>query len=194
MAFDNKEVEVKLEISADEHKRLQGVLGAEACFVSEGVESDMYLSPKNGSFFDEQFPYKWLSLRSRGGKNILNFKHYYPERAEKHSYCDEYETIVTDRDRMLDILGELEIEKVVEVVKRRLKYIYKEDFEVVLDEVEDLGHFIEIEALNDLGGLEETRKRVLEVIEKLGMKNYRQDLRGYPFLVLERSKQSGDEK
>lgn len=193
MAFDNKEVEVKLEIDVDEYQRLKDVLGKEARFVSEEVQRDTYLSPKNNNYFDEEFPYKWLSMRSRGGKNILNFKHYYPEGAERHTYCDEYETDVAEPDRMMDILGALDIEKVVEVVKRRLKYIYKEDFEVALDEVDGLGHFIEIEALKDLGGIEETRRRVVAVIESLGIRDYRQDLRGYPFLVLEKSKQSMDE-
>ncbi len=166
------------------------MLGKEAEFISEEVQRDIYLSPKGENFFDEKFPYKWLSIRNRGNKNILNFKHYHPEGAEKHTYCDEYETDVSDSERMMDILTALGMEKIVEVVKKRLKYIYKENFEVVLDEVDNLGHFIEIEALKDLGGIEETRRRVIATIESLSVENYRQDLRGYPFLILERSNQT----
>lgn len=194
MAFDNKEIEVKLEIDAEEHQRLKGLLDEEAEFVSEGTQRDVYMSPRDDNFFDEEFPYKWLSLRSRDGRYILNYKHYYPEGAERHTYCDEYETDVTEPDRMMDILGALGVKKVVEVVKRRLKYVYKGDFEVVLDEVDELGHFIEIEALKDLGGIEETRRRVMGVIQDLGVTEYRQDLRGYPFLMLEKLKKSPDGK
>ena len=66
------------------------------------------------------------------------------------------------------------------MVKKRLKYIYKNIFEIVLDKVDDLGYFIEIEALEDLGGIEETRRRVVAIIKDLAVKNFRQDLRGYP--------------
>ncbi len=194
MAFDNKEIEVKLEIDINEHQRLKGMLDKEAEFISEEVQRDTYLSPKGENFFDEKFPYKWLSIRNRGSKNILNFKHYHPEGAEKHIYCDEYETDVSDSERMMDILTALGVEKIVEVVKKRLKYIYKENFEVVLDEVDNLGHFIEIEALKDLGGIEETRRRVIAIIEDLGVENYRQDLRGYPFLILKKSNQTTNEE
>lgn len=193
MAFDNKEIEVKLEINAEESQRLKDILDKEARFDGEEVQQDTYLSPKNNNFFKEKFPYKWLSIRSRAGKNILNYKYYYPEGAERHTHCDEYEIDITEPGKMLKILEALDIVPVVDVKKHRLKYVYKKIFEIVLDEVDNLGHFIEIEALKDLGGIDQTRKRVTDVIQDLGVRNYRQDLRGYPFLMLERSNQATDE-
>ena len=54
----------------------------------------------------------------------------------------------------------LDFKKVITVDKTREIYDCK-DFEVVLDNVKNLGNFLEIEAKKDLGGLEKTKQSLL---------------------------------
>ena len=59
-------------------------------------------------------------------------------------------------------------EKLVTVKKKRMVFV-KKDFEIALDKVDDLGYFIEIESLKDLGGVMKTRKRLIDFAKIIGI-------------------------
>lgn len=185
MAFDNIEIEIKIKLSEiKEFNFVKEQINKIAEFKSEIQQVDEYFSPKHNDFLKEEFPYEWLSIRTRNSKSILNYKHFFPERAEKHEYCNEYELTISNSEILTQIFKSLGIISRVVVEKKRQTYLYKDEFEIVLDDVKDLGYFIEIEALKDLGGIEQTRKSLNELVLSLNLNPQNIDYRGYPFQLL----------
>lgn len=108
-------------------------------------------------YFDEKRPELKLNatgklmqccrLREKGGKYYVTYKIDNYD-GDIWVYSDEYETEVTNLDEMKKIFECLGLKKLVVVDNN--KHIYKTpQYEVVLEEVKDLGNFIEIEALYD---------------------------------------------
>lgn len=185
MAVDNVEIEVKIKLSSEiEYNLLKDSVNKISKFQSETFQIDEYFSPKSKDFLQEKFPFEWLSIRHRNDKSILNYKHFFPEGAEKHEYCNEYELTISDSEMMKKIFESLDIESKVIVEKKRQTYVYKDEFEIVLDEVKNLGFFIEIEAIKDFGGVELTRERLNEFVKELNINVNNIDYRGYPFQLL----------
>ena len=189
MAYNNIEIEIKIEVNESSFKNARNLLRKIAIKKGKTKQIDTYYSSKEEGYLGaEKFPYKWLSIRERDGKKIINYKYYYPEGAEKHEYCDEFETEVSNSEMMDLIFNKLGANKIAIVDKIREKYIFKDEFEIVLDTVKDLGYFIEVEALKDQGGVTKTRQKVKDFINDLKIEDYRTDYRGYPFLVFEKMK------
>ena len=76
--------------------------------------------------------------------------------------------------------------KVYPVDKERETFIFEDQFEIALDKVKELGFFIEIESLRDFGGVEETRTKLLEFAERIGIENPTLDKRGYPYELMKK--------
>ena len=55
-----------------------------------------------------------------------------------------------------------------------------------MDEVEELGFFIEIETTKDFGSVEVARKKIFELAKELGIDASDPDKRGYPYLLMEK--------
>ena len=64
--------------------------------------------------------------------------------------------------------------------------MYNDEFEIALDDIKDLGHFIEIEAIRESGSVEETRKRLFEFAEQLDIDISKTQKRGYPYLLMKK--------
>lgn len=186
MAYDNIEVEIKIPLTPEGFSQLQANLRQMADYVGRSQQADEYFSPPNRDFVEPRYPFEWLSIRRRGGKTILNYKHYYPENVAVTSHCDEFETEVGDPHQLKKLFDNLGFRSLITVRKERITYQYKNEFEVALDSVDDLGHFAEIEAIKSFGGVEVTRKALEEFARKLGLDATNQDLRGYPYLLMKK--------
>ncbi|MFA6322001.1 MAG: class IV adenylate cyclase [Candidatus Buchananbacteria bacterium] len=186
MAFDNTEVEIKLALTEEEYFRLTNLLAKITSNQKESKQIDEYFTPANRNFLDPKFPCEWLSLRQRGEKIILNYKHWWPEGQETFTHCDEIEVKVVDYSQTKKALETLGIKSLVTVVKVRLTYNYQNEFEIFLDSVNDLGWFIEIEALKNFGSIQTTRQKLFELAEQLGCDISQPDKRGYPYLLLKK--------
>lgn len=184
MAYDNTEIEIKLRLNDDQIDGVLSVLNSVASFVKKCHHKDTYFVPNADNFLDEKYPYKWLSVRERGEDKILNFKHFYPEKLEKHEFGKEYEVRVDNVDTLTIIFEELKIKKVITVEKSRAIYQYMDKYEIALDNVIGLGYFMEIEAMKEMGTPEETKMAMIAFIRSLGIKEINIDYRGYPFLLL----------
>lgn len=189
MAYSNLEIEIKIEVDKHNFEIAEKKLSKISTYKGTFKQIDTYYASKEKGYLGkEKYPYKWLSVRSRNEKTIINYKNYYPEGAEKHEYCDEYETEVSNLEMIDKILHSLGTQKIAVVEKVRKIYLFKDEFEVVLDTIKDLGFFIEVEALKDQGGISKTRLKIEEFISTLSINNYRTDYRGYPFLVYNKKK------
>ncbi len=186
MAFNNQEFEIKLAVDAATFARCKELLEKTATFTRETEQEDTYFTPAHRDFLDEQFPYEWLSIRRRGERTILNYKHFHPEGVEVTTHCDEYETVVSNPDSLLAIFNALDIKRLVTVKKLRRTYDLREAFEVALDDVQDLGNFIEIELTKDFGSIEQNLEALRGIVRECGLEGARVEQRGYPYQLLQK--------
>ena len=184
MADNNVEIEIKIPINKEEFSELKEKLSTDCTFAGSSAQSDDYYTPAHKNFASEKFPFEWFRIRKFGDNSLLTYKHYYPERAEINTHCDEFETKILDAEQFEKILSALNFSKLVTVNKKRDLFKHEDLFEVVLDTVEGLGYFIEIEALKDFGSVESARKKLFEYAEQLGLDVSKADKRGYPYLMM----------
>ncbi len=187
MPHNDTEIEIKIKLDEDLFSRVKEKVQNTAKFVKKVRQSDEYFTPAHRNFVEPKFPFEWLSIRKRGDKAILNYKHFHPENAETTTHCDEFEAELADPDGMKKILESLDFRSLVTVDKEREVYTYNDEFEIALDIVKNLGHFIEIEAMKDFGSAERAREKLFGFAKILGVDASNPDLRGYPFLMMEKS-------
>jgi len=162
--MSNTEIEFKYKINnqAEINKKLKD-LGAK--FVKEFESTDTYfMVPENKK------GKKYLRVREQGKKVELAY-HF----AASHIKTEEWEIAINDAQTAKEILQKIGHKLDVIVKKIRKVYSYKNS-EIVIDNIEGLGQYIEIESPN----LEELIK-----IEKLfGFnKSMRISDRGYPDMI-----------
>ncbi len=186
MAHNDTEIEIKIPLTEESFKKIKDKLRKEAKFMKKSSQEDMYFNSPRRDFLAPKFPFEWLSVRKRGDKAILNYKHWHPENAEVHTHCDEFETEISEPEKLEKIFSALDFKKLVAVEKERESYNYNNEFEVGLDMVRDLGYFIEIEVIKDFGSVETARKKLFEFAEKLGIDASNPDERGYPFDLMKK--------
>lgn len=178
------ETEIKIKIDEKEFNYLNDYMKNNATFLKTINQLDTYYNPKHRSFIEGDVISEWLRIGKRGGKLILNYKHWYD------TYCDEYEVFIDDEKNMDRILNVLGLERLVVVDKERTTYLYREKYEVALDKVKSLGYFIEIEVKN----YEASKNPYIEydallrLAQELHLDLNRIDKRGYPYHLIKKNK------
>jgi len=145
-------------------------------FHFEGTEghSDIYFMHPTRDFAETD---EALRVRTVDGRAILTYK---GPKVDKVSKTREEVEVEVKGDMPL-VLERLGFKKVMEV--RKVRKVYrKDDIEVCLDDVTDLGLFVEVESKST--DLEATRARVLNVVNALGIKDSDLERRAYLELLL----------
>ncbi len=89
-----------------------------------------------------------LRLRTKGKQYFITYKIDHFDNNAKWLYSDEYETEVNDLNQIQKIVELLGLKKLIVIDNK--KTIYKSDiYEISLEEVEDLGNFMEVEFCTD---------------------------------------------
>ncbi len=184
MAKNNIEIEIKIKLTSEELERVKKLLIQRSNEHTVTKHIDRYFTPKHENYLDNKYPFKWLSIRERGSKAIINMKHFYPEHQPSHDYCKEFETEVKDINSIISIFNELEMTEVIQINKTRESFLIEDKFEVSLDIVNELGNFLEIESIKESESIDETKKQLLQYLNSLGIENPNIDNSGYPFLLL----------
>ena len=182
-----KEIEVKAKVENFDFllSKLKGL----GCNISDLVEQrDKIFLSKDMKFTDIVCASEIiqgtnvLRIRESNGKVKLTLK--IPQKNEMD--CIEREVEVNNAKQTLDILEYLGYKEVIKVNKKRIKCNYK-NYEICLDEVEELGKFIEVEKITD----EEPSKIQEELfifLESLGVKKEDQVFQGYDTLIYNRNR------
>ena len=182
-----KEIEIKLAVSDNKFLEIMRVVKESGAFIERSIQKDTYYTPAHRNFMKEKYPFEWLSIRERNDQCIFNYKHFHPEGAEKHEYCDEYEVVVGNAELFGLMLKAMDFKKIAIVAKERESYKHLDKYEISFDVVKDLGHFIEIELIEDVEDVQSEREKMMKLIEGWGLSGADIDLRGYPFLVFEKN-------
>lgn len=178
------EVEIKIRLTEKEFLELKKRVSKVSIYKKTVHQIDDYYTSRYRDFTKEDYPYEWLSIRDRGNRVILNYKHWYPENTEKSIYCDEYEVELDDKERMHKIFEAIGIIKFCTVNKNREVYILDNKYEFSLDNVEGLGYFVEIEVKKyDLSPIEEYKK-LLCIVDNFNLNIENIDRRGYPYYFI----------
>jgi adenylate cyclase class 2 len=183
----NIEVEIKIEIkNLEEIRKKLSVCGK---LVKSIKQIDEYYVPFHRDFFAQKpHPTEWLRIRTNPDKVIFEYDKSINKKADgEQEYAEEYETEISNVDELKKILKFLDFKKVATVDKQR-EYWDCGNLEVVLDNVKDLGCFIEVEAKGSFENPIAAKKACFKFLEELGIKNVEniQIKKGYPVLLLEK--------
>lgn len=174
------EVEVKARIDDPEQiERRIIALGA----APTGMENqaDTYYNSQHSDFekTDEA-----LRIRAGDGKYFLTYKG--PKLDEVSKTRKEIEVEINDANNMGNILSSIGFYPVATVMKKRKKYRLG-DFFIALDDVRNLGNFIEIEtSVKDTGNYKEKVENIFKLIEKLGISRTSTVRESYLEMVLQK--------
>ena len=155
-------IEIEVKVKADLKGVEERLIEEGADFVNEERQIDTYYNALDRDFAETD---EALRLRSVGRKNMLTYK---GPRFITASKSRKEVTLSVSRKPIEDLLSSLGFSRFGQVIKLRRNYRLG-DLSVSLDEVENLGTFMEIEALAEEKDLEFHEKRVIELLEKLGV-------------------------
>ncbi len=157
--------------------------------IENQIQNDSYFIPPHRNFFESEIVSEWLRIRETEINCTLNFKQWLPIGAKEQNYCNEYETVVGDVFALKKIFELLDFKEIVRVYKVRNSWIY-DDVEICIDEVSNLGTYIELEMLHkvDKGQISLVQERFDMVLQYIAAEVGERNQRGYPYMLLEKSK------
>lgn len=174
------ETEIKIKIDKTKYQSLISFMDNKAEFINESNHSDVYYEPVHRSFTDKEIIKEWLRIGKRGNKNIITYKNWYDV------HCDEYEVEIDDIDKMYKIFEVLNFKQISKVDKKRRKYIYLNKYEISLDDVKNLGYFIEIEVIKYEKTITQEYDELLKLAKDLDLNLDAIDKKGYPYYFIDR--------
>ena len=127
-------------------------------------------------------------IRTKGGICSLTYKIDIYE-SDRWLYSEEDETEVADKKALLKVFENLGLKELV--VVNSVKNIYRNDlYEIVLEEVEELGSFLEVEYIANINGISvyDAKQKIREFIGKLGLEVGPELNSGKPELLLAKRK------
>jgi adenylate cyclase class 2 len=182
-----KEIEILIDVKDSKENALKAL----EKFESHGVKKtlDIYfhdplrkdLQPDNVGRLNACF-----RIRQKENKNSIAYKVDHFD-GDAWSHSDEYETEVKDFDTAIQIIEKLGLKELIRIDNQ--KYTYKtEDYEIVLEDVEGLGLFMEVEKLVEVSDDEvvTTKQEIREFIRNLSIILGDEQNAGKPELMLRR--------
>jgi adenylate cyclase class 2 len=121
-----------------------------------------------------------IRLRYTDTKTVLNMKHL----TTQDGVWNEVETLVQDGAVVEEIITEIGAELAVTVTKNR-RMTRNAELEVIIDEIDELGTFLELSVEGDDLDVPAARQTINDFLKKLGIAPERVELRGYPTILLE---------
>ncbi|MCL5011978.1 MAG: class IV adenylate cyclase [Patescibacteria group bacterium] len=126
-------------------------------------------------------------LREKDGACFLAYKVNHYDSSDIWTYSDEHEVEVSDFRTAENIIEHLGFKTLVEI--RNVKHTYTTDrFEIVLEEVENLGTFLEVErhSISDSEDIIDAKKEIWDFIKNLEIKVSDELHEGKPELMLKK--------
>ena len=174
------EVEVKARVDDQKHaERLIIALGASPIGIE--TQADTYYSMPYRDFAKTD---EALRIRVQNNKYFFTYKG--PKMDSVSKTRKEYEVEVNDADELGNILSSMNFVPVATIVKKRKKYRLG-DFIISLDEVRNLGDFMEVEvSIRDSKSHEEKLECIFRLFEKLGIGRETSIRKSYLEMILEK--------
>lgn len=175
-------IEIEVKAIVDDPKRLErSIIELGASPIGIETQVDTYYNSPHRDFgkTDEA-----LRIRVQDSKSVLTYKGAKMDTISKTRR--EVETEITDTDAMGNILSSLDFFPVATVSKKRKNFRIG-DFTLSLDEVRDLGDFIELEiTVKDPKNYQEKVESIFKFMEKLGIRRESTIRKSYLEMILEK--------
>lgn len=179
-----KEIEVLVKINEDVNKVKEAFEKFEY-IGTELVIDEYYYDPKRSNLKPDSNNQlsECLRLRQKGKKQIITYKDDVFDNG-KWLYSNEYETEVNSIDIIKEILNRLGLKKLLMVKNNKSTYKFN-DYEIVLEDVEDLGYFMEVEyCTSDDVDIKKVKSEIQKFIDDLNL-NVSEELNmGKPEMIL----------
>jgi len=182
-AAKHLEIEIKFALKNPEETLL--FLQNNGTFLKESFQKDTYFLPSHKNYLEKKPITEWLRIRESDNGHSINYKNWAVKEWINENYCDEYEIHIDMPEDAKNIFGVLQIKPIVIVNKRRKLFTYK-NIEIALDEVDELGRFIEFEAKGEFISIEEARDYLYKIANEMWTKLEDQDKKWYPYVLLEK--------
>lgn len=182
-------IEVEVKIQWDNLGEIRAKLPEFGKLQKSILQVDEYYVPVHRDFFAQKpQPVEWVRVRTNPDKVFLEYHRSVDDKQDDSlEYTEEYETEVGNPENLHKILAFLDFRNVVTVEKQR-EYWDCGKFEVVLDDVKNLGTFIEVEAKGEFTSHKEAKQACKDFLVRLGIP-YSPDFdirKGYPAMLLEK--------
>jgi len=177
-----KNVEVEIQVIIKNPERVETRLNKVGKFIKSRKQVDKYFVPPQRDFFVKDMPDEYLRVRYEEDRNHLNYSFLHFGEDGWLRSTDEYETLVDTPEIVEEIFKKIGLILKVTVEKTR-KYFDCGDFEVTLDQIEDLGDFMEVEAKKDFGGVDKTRQACSDFLNSLDVEYETKKDMGYPRML-----------
>lgn len=171
-----QEIEVKATVKNAEDLRQK--LESLGCIFSNSIEQKDRIFVPKGHDIPVENGVNVFRIREQDGKFILTLK----QQVTNQLDCLEYETDINQPEKVVKMIELLGFAEISSVNKTRIKGKYK-DLEICLDEVEQLGSFIEVEKMVEEGNAETIQSELWQFLESIGVDKKEQVTDGYDILI-----------
>lgn len=181
-----KEVEILVEIKSTKEEVIKALAG----FESHGVKrvTDLYfvdplrdgLKPDNNYRLRASF-----RLRKKENQFFMAYKNDCFNDNDEWLYSDEHEIQIEDFDIAVHIIENLGLKELVKIENEKYVFITP-DYEIVFEDVKDLGYFMEVECLKEVSDdqVSKTKDEIRGFISGLGLDVGKEMSAGKPELML----------
>jgi len=175
--------EVELKLRVDHESLREALTAAGADRVESRRQVDTYYDAPHRSFAETDEALRIRREEESDGDDVtkLTYKGPLVEAASKTR--EEHETVVDDDEALQGVLAGLGFEPAATVAKDRTYYSF-EEYTVVLDVVDGLGEFVEIEREVPESEVEAAREDAIDLLEQLGLDPNEQIRTSYLGLLL----------
>jgi len=126
-----------------------------------------------------------LRLRTKGDEFSITYKDDIFDNG-KWLYSNEYETKVENIDMVREIFARLGLIKFIEIDNKKETYTFK-DYEIVIEDVKDLGIFMEVEYCTNLDvDVKKIKDEIQKFIDSLGINVSKEMTMGKPEMYMKK--------
>lgn len=184
-----KEIEILIEVKSLKEDALEALAG----FTEHGLKRtlDIYFHDplrkdlqvgKDGRLLNA------FRIRQKDGKNSIAYKIDHFD-GDEWTYSDEFETEFEDFEKMMHIVNNLGLEELVRIDNEKHMFTTP-NYEIVLEDVKNLGLFMEVEKLEEVPDdrVAETKVGIRKFLEGLNIELGEEQNAGKPELMLRKLK------
>lgn len=186
IGYAAKEIELKISISPEQYSVMENWLNQNARYIGESEQKEWYVTHPNdpwdySSGFKDTLKTMRVRQEKKGDSFCYKYRHLDPV-TKKTTHRDEHETFV-DGNTMIAILKLIGYTEQTLVMKNRITYLFNDTFEIVFDDVNHVGKFIEIELKESTDDVKLGIKKIESLLKEIGITEFKQYDRGYIHMI-----------
>lgn len=173
------EIEIKVRINNPE-KIKQSLLELGCNFSEELVQKDRIYLPQGVTFTNKKQGDLFFRIRNSNNTHILTLK----KQLNTESENIEHEIIIDNPEQAHHMIKLLNFNEVLTVEKKRITCSYN-DISICIDEVKDLGIFIEFEKTSHSQDIAQIKSELIEFLKSLELSENDIETKGYATQIYE---------